>query len=52
MTKCEKCDKAELLLDEKPQKITCTVMSKTFMYGQRVNCPLNEEYNPTKGKKK
>lgn len=52
MTKCEKCDNAKINLEVKPQTITCEVTNKTFMYGQRVNCPLNEEYNPTKGKKK
>lgn len=50
MTKCENCNKAELILNKKPQEIHCLVMDKSYIYGQRVNCPLNEEYNTTKGK--
>ncbi len=42
MTKCEKCKKAKFILDEKPEKIECTVTGKKFIYGQRVNCPDNQ----------
>lgn len=50
-TKCENCNNAELILDKKPQMIHCVIMDKSYIYGQRVNCPLNEEYNSTKGYK-
>lgn len=43
MTKCEKCKDAILHMDEKPQKIECTILGKTYMYGQRINCPKDND---------
>lgn len=43
MQKCDKCNEAILYMDQRPQMIKCKLTEKTFIYGQRVNCPKDEE---------
>ncbi len=43
MQKCDKCNDAILYMELRPQMIKCKLTGKTFIYGQRVNCPKDEE---------